>query len=384
MASLRCGAERWTARWLPAALLVAAALFGCATPDTPVPSSGYRPLSASEGRALIVRLLPDSLADRGGWATDIFAAVAALDIPPTVDNFCAIIAVTEQESGFRADPAVPGLAAIAWREIEKERERAGIPRLVLDAALALPSPTGKSYRERIDAVRTELQLSDVFDDFIGMVPLARRFLADRNPVRTGGPMQVGVAFAESHLRSKPYPYALTGSVRREVFTRRGGVYFGTAHLLGYAASYERYLYRFADFNAGWYASRNAAFQNAVTQLSGIPLSLDGDVLRYADGAPANEPSSTELAVRVLARRIGMGEAEIRHDLERGKTADFDRTRLYQQVFALADRASGRLVPRAVLPDIRLQSPKITRELTTEWFANRVERRFQACRARVAP
>ncbi len=294
-----------------------------------------------------------------------------------------MIAVIEQESGFRADPGVPGLAAIAWKEIERQRERAGIPKLVLDAALALPSPTGRSYRERIDAVRTELQLSDIFEDFIGMVPLATRFLADRNPVRTGGPMQVSIAFAESFAGRKPYPYPLTGTIRHEVFTRRGGLYFGIAHLLDYPAAYERYIYRFADFNAGWYASRNAGFQNAVTQLSGIPLALDGDLLRYDGARAASDPGSTELATRVLARRIGMSDGEIRHDLELGKSAAFDRSRVSVQVFALGDRAAGKPLPRAVLPRIRLHSPKITRELTTDWFANRVERRFEACRARHA-
>lgn len=360
------------------ALLLTLALIGCATPDQREPE--YR-LTAEQGRALVGRLLPDGLADRMGWATDIYAGIAALSIAPTVDHICAVIAITQQESGLRADPAVPGLAAIAWREIEREREHVGIPRVVLDVALGVSSPNGKTYRERIDAVHTERELSDIFEDFIGMVPLAKRFLGDRNPVHTGGPMQVSVAFAQQHAGEKPYPYPVNGSIRHEVFTRRGGLYFGIAHLLEYPASYDRLLYRFADYNAGWYASRNAAFQNAVTQLSGIPLVRDGDLLRYEGGKPAAEPSSTELAVRVVARRLGISDSDVRRDLARGRTLEFERTPLYMQVFAAAQAAAGRPLPRAVLPQIKLQSPKITRDLTTEWFARNVERRYEACRAR---
>ena len=63
-----------------------------------------------------------------------------------------------------------------------------------------------------------------------------------------------ITFAEAHAKEHAYPYALQESVRHEVFTRRGGLYFGAAHLLGYAAPYERMLYRFADFNAGRYSN----------------------------------------------------------------------------------------------------------------------------------
>ena len=368
-------------RSLTAGLL--AFLAGCAAVDDQSRPPGYRPLTAAEGRALVGRLLPDSVKDRTGWSTDIYAALAALEIPPTPEHICAAIAVTGQESGFQADPPVPGLAGIARKEIDKHRESAGIPRFALDTALSLSSTTGKSYSERLDAVKTEMQLSEIYEDFIGRVPFGKTLLADRNPVRTAGPMQVSIAFAEAFAAAKPYPYPVAGSIRHEVFSRRGGMYFGIAHLLDYPALYTRPLYRFADFNAGQYASRNAAFQNAVTQVSGIPLELDGDLLRYERGHPAREPGSTELATRVLAHRIDMGNDDIRSDLDAGKGRGFEKTRLYLRVFGLADKLAGKPAPRAVLPQIPLHSPKITRELTTDWFANRVETRYQACLQRVA-
>jgi hypothetical protein len=356
--------------------VVVAAMAGCAAPERPLEPAPA--LSAAQGRALVAQLLPEGTPDRAGWATDLYAAIAALEIAPTPQNICAAIAIAQQESGLHADPVVPGLAAIARKELEQRRERAGVPRLVLDAALALPSSNGKTYGARLDAVKTELQLSDLYEDFIDRVPLGKTFFASRNPVRTAGPMQVSVAFAETLASTRPYPYPIAGSIRSEAFTRRGGLYFGVAHLLDYRAPYDRFLFRFADFNAGRYASRNAAFQTAVTQVSGIPLTPDGDLLRYEDGRPSRETGNTETALRVLATRLGLSSDDIRRDLERGATEDFERTRLYERLFALADKVAGRRAPRAVLPQIVLRSPKITRTLTTDWFARRVDARFQAC------
>jgi hypothetical protein len=361
-------------------LLLAAVLAGCASVEPERPPVAV--MSASEGRALVARLLPESVKERTAWATDIYAAIATLEIPATPQNFCAAIAVIGQESGFQADPVVPGLAGIVKKELERRREAAGIPGFALEAALALPSTNGRSYGERLAAVRTEKQLSEIYDDFIGRVPFGKSLLADRNPVRTGGPMQVSIAWAESHTAGKPYPYPMTGSVRQEVFTRRGGVYFGIAHLLDYPAPYPAPQYRFADFNAGHYASRNAAFQQAVGELSGVPLTLDGDLLRYDDGRPLPEPGSTERALRVLARRLDLGESAIRRDLLEEKSNDFEKTRLYARVYALADKLAGKAAPRAVLPQIPLNSPKITRKLTSEWFVGRVQDRHQACLRRL--
>lgn len=370
--------SRKRALWV--AVAFSAALAGCASSEGEPAGPAIKP---EDARTLVVRLLPPSVADRPGWAADIYAALMTLEIAPTSENVCAVLAITEQESTFRADPPVPGLALIAWQEIDKQADRAGVPKVAVRTALRLKSSDGRTFSDRIDAVKTEKELSEIFEDFIGMVPMGKTFLASRNPVRTGGPMQVSIAFAEAYAAANRYPYPVQHSIRYEVFTRRGGLYFGTAHLLAYPAPYPQPIYRFADFNAGRYASRNAAFQNALTIVSGVPLVLDGDLL--LPGAAGDAPAgNTELAAFTLAKRLDMSTATIRRDLERGTEAGFARTRLYEQVFARADQLQGRPVARAMLPDITLKSPKITRKLTTEWFARRVDERYQRCLIKARP
>lgn len=361
--------------WLAA--LCVALLAGCGGDASLREASPPRPANV---RAQIANLMPANTPDRVGWAVDIYAALAALEIAPSAANICAVLAVTEQESSYRADPAVPRLGQIAWGEIDRRAERLGIPSAAVHLALKLPSSSGKSYAERIDGAKTELELSLIFEDLIDRVPLGQRLFASWNPVRTGGPMQVSIAFAERQAKERGYPYPVIDSIRHEVFSRRGGLYFGIAHLLDYPASYERPLYRFADFNAGRYASRNAAFQNAVSVASGIPLDLDGDLVRSGDEDSA-KPGSTELAVRTIAKRLDLGNGAIRQALEQGGSPAFERSTLYQRVFELADRLDRQPVPRAVVPRIVLTSPKITRKLTTEWFANRVDERHRKCLAR---
>lgn len=328
-------------------------------------------------KAQIVRLLPAKTVDREGWATDIYAAFAAQGIAANNQNLCAVLAVTEQESTFQANPSVPGLGRIARDEIDRRAAKVYIPSVLVSGALQVRSSNGKSYSDRLNAARSEKELSAIFDDFIDRVPMGRSLFGGFNPVHTGGPMQVSIAFAEKQARG--YPYPVEGTIRNEVFSRRGGLYFGIAHLLGYPVSYTRPLYRFADFNAGWYASRNAAFQNAVSRASGRALALDGDLVRY----DSIMPGTTELAVRALGKSLGMRNTTIRDQLELGNRLEFEDSKLYTRVFALAEKAQGKALPRAVLPGIVLQSPKITRKLTTAWFAKRVDERYQRCMARAS-
>jgi hypothetical protein len=155
-------------------------LAGCAG-DAPLRDAPPPPRPA-DVRAQIVGLMPAGTADRTGWATDIYAALSALEVSATPANICAVLAVIEQESTYRADPEVPKLGQIAWGEIDRRAERLGVPSAAVHLALKLPSSNGKSYAERIDAVKTEKELSLVFEDLIDRVPLGKRLFASWNPV----------------------------------------------------------------------------------------------------------------------------------------------------------------------------------------------------------
>ena len=333
-------------------------------------------LNDQQVHALVLKILPAKLQDREGWAGDLQSAFKALQIQPTAEHFCAVTAVIEQESSFQADPVVPGLPAIIRREIEQRREKYSIPQTVIDWTLATTSRDGRSYNRRIDALKTEKELSDLIEEIVAHVPAGQKLFPNYNPVHTGGPMQVSVEFAESHVRARPYPYHINGNLRNEVFTRRGGIYFGSAILLDYPAPYNDMIYRFADFNAGRYSCRNAAFQQALSRLSGKALASDGDLLRYKNGNIAPEPSSTLIALLAISKTLQMSEIEIQRDLRLEKLLTFSKTPLYNRLFALADRTGTQ--PRVVLPEIDLKSPKIQRKLTTQWFANRVNGRYNSC------
>ncbi|EKP0307899.1 DUF1615 domain-containing protein [Aeromonas veronii] len=357
-------------------------LAGCAS-EPPTPTSPATPAGRSVPKALqpqkpadmksrIVRFLPKQVPDKQGWANDVVTALTSQGVTVSDHNVCSVLAVAEQEATYQADPVVPGLGKIAWKEINARAGKLLIPEFMVRTALSIKSPTGRSYAERIDALRTEREMSEIFEDMIGEVPMGKQLFGNMNPVRTGGPMQVSIAFAEANSRG--YPYPVKDSIRHEVFTRRGGIWFGTKHIFGYPADYPDTLYRFADFNAGWYASRNAAFQAAVSRLSGKTLALDGDLIRYDSDLPGN----TELAVYTLASRVNMSKQAIRQSLRKGDTAEFAETDLYHRIFTLADQQAGKRQPRAILPGIQLKSPKITRNLTTAWFAKRVDEREQRC------
>jgi Protein of unknown function (DUF1615) len=351
---------------------------------------------------LAAQLLPARVpaGEREGWARDVLAALDAHELPPDAPHLCSVFAVIEQESGFQANPTVPDLPRIVREGLEAKAKKLGpLGRPALARALAGKAP-GQSltFAQRLERVRTERDLDRIFRELLeyhreenpltfGAANILNTLFSaqsfeELNPVTTAGSMQVSVRWAKEHAEQRKQS---PDTVRDELYTRHGGVFYGTARLLGYEAGYERPLFRFADYNAGPYASRNAALQAQLNTLLGLQLTEDGDLLAYrADGRPADEDSRTLKAFVAFARRFApskLSEGRVRRDLEREKTRELEETETWRTLKEAYARIQGEPPAYAQLPNVTLQSPKLKGERSTAWFARNVDTRYAQCQER---
>lgn len=352
-------------------------LFACTREASPVPLSP---------EAVEAWVRPGTQ-DAEAWGRAVHAGLLAADRRPTEDSVCQVLAVIEQESGYEADPAVPGLGRIAMEELESRASEV-LGFLGDDAVGLLLDETAEgaeqSFRARLSAARTERDLDRVFRDLVAhhrqkapavgqaLDLVAPKLFERLNPVSTAGSMQVKVGWAQEHPVSRG---ADRESVRDRLYTLEGGVLYGTLRLFDHEAGYEAPIHRFADFNAGQFASRNAAFQEQVGVLTGLEVAPDGDLMAWTDrGRPRWSPDG-QTASALLA--FGLPEADLKHDLKREKTRGFERTRTWEAVRAAYRDAHGEPA-YARVPSVTLDSPKLNGQWTTASFANRVQRRYEDC------
>ena len=372
-----------------------------ATLTCPIPAFAADPeVSRAEVRTLASEIVPAGK-DAPGWAADIADALEGNSIRASRSNVCSVMAVIGQESTFTANPEVAGLGRIAEQQIKAKL--AALPVLPGAAALGVeiflatkPTPE-RSYLAMIRAAKTERDLDLVYRNLtfflfrayattrlLNAAAVAHRIDA-ANPVATLGSMQVSAAFTIAEVEKAKNRRLGLGAIwklRDELYTRKGGVAYGTRMLLGYRADYPSRLFVFADYNAGRYASRNAAFQHMVAALSGTELALDGDLMLYDAGNPRPEASATETALRGLKL---MDDQSLRADLLREKDFAFGDTDTYTRVAAAYARTTGQQPPYAMLPQINLKSPKIRHHMTTELFARAVMARYERCmKVKVSP
>ena len=359
------------------------------------PASAEETITVNTTARLIQRA-ERNVEDPKGWAFDLQDVLQLHGLPQSRENICAAIAVIDQESSFHADPKVPGLGKLS--ETALREKFAKIP---IGGTIALRwlenNPTSQtSFMARIRSAKSERDLDLAYRslvdyasksasiDAVIRLGLLNRLIEDKNEIDTVGSMQVSVKFALEMARQRRWlPMTLDDvyGVRDQLYTRHGGMYYGVKQLLGYDTGYNQKIFRFADFNAGRFASRNAAFQDVVSKLSGEKLSADGDLLSYSkDGVVRKTVTSSEKAIRAGSSKhqLGLSDADVRNDLQREKQTDFVTTRtftLLRNRYALVMKKPAAF---ARLPDIALNSPKLKRSFSTGRFAESVNNRYQAC------
>lgn len=371
--------------------------FGCWAGHQPGPPTSAGPGAVVLGAGAIAELIPARYRERPAWGEAIANALAANSVPADKSSACAVIAVIAQESGFEADPVVPGMAKIATARIDRYKDRLGpMGEPLFQRLLAGRAPDdARSFQQRLATVRTERDVDLLFRDILAYYEVNHPVLftaanlggkladvdslADLNPITTAGSMQVSVRFAEEWARARKGETTTSAAVREALYTRAGGVYYGTARLLAYPVRYDDIIYRFADYNAGVYASRNCAVQSQLTQLTGRKLVLDGDLLSYEkDGTAKDDETESMRAVQAFAQRFapGLSSRQLLHDLRKEKTLELEDTATYRALKA----AVAPPAPYACLPQVAISSPKFARTLSTAWFARAVQRRYDSCLA----
>ncbi len=95
------------------------------------------------------------------------------------------MAIIEQESTWQSDPKVANLDKIVWKEIENRASKYHLPMVAVKLAFLKPSPDGRSYKARIDALTTEKQMNTLFEDIVLDAQKIGLPFEMKNPIRTG-------------------------------------------------------------------------------------------------------------------------------------------------------------------------------------------------------
>lgn len=349
----------------------------------------------------IRKAIPARVNDRESWAKDIYDITEQLGIPQTKENICTIVAVVDQESNFVADPVVPGLGEKAVKEVqdrleEKFKDKLGesiggtVAGYFQDVLRNHPDPKD-NYLSQMRRVKTERELDELYREIFdymakhyrvsaltGAAKLFGQNIGEKlNPITTLGSMQVHISYAKEYKRQGGNIAAL----RSDLYTQYGGLYYGIHRLMMYPTNYDKPIYRFADYNSGKYSSRNAAFQKMLNSLTETKLSLDGDLLLYNKdgGIRAQKSQSERELISVFAKNnFVITERQIRVDLKKEKEESFENTMTYRGVSKLYQEKTGKTPFYAIMPEVVISGPKLSRDYNTNWFATRVDGRYQTC------
>ncbi|WP_173911081.1 DUF1615 family protein [Acinetobacter sp. Marseille-Q1618] len=352
----------------------------------------------------IRKLIPNRVQNRESWAKDMFDISQELNIPTTKDNVCTMIAVVDQESNFIANPVVPGLGDKAVKEVttrlnEKFEDKLGVTiggtvATYFEQVLKTQPTPDDNYLKQMRKVKTEKDLDVLYREIFaymaqhyhvsaltGAAKLVGQDIGEKmNPITTLGSMQVHINYAKENKRSS----MSTNELRDDLYTEYGGLYYGIHRLMLYPADYDKAIYRFADYNSGMYSSRNAAFQKMVDKLADADLALDGDLLSYdKNGSPRSATTTTEKTIINLFAKnnILVTPRQLRNDLKKEKEKSFEKTQTYIAISKLYKEKTGHEPMYAIMPEVVISGPKLSRDYNTNWYASRVNGRYETCMQR---
>ena len=378
--------------------IIAACISLSACGDNAWWSNGKEPEMEAEQ---IKKVIPARVNDRQSWAQDIFDIMQELSIPKTKQNVCSVVAVVDQESNFVADPTVPGLGEKAVQEINsrlKEKFEAKLGETIGGTVAEYfehvlknqPSPKN-NYMSQMRKVKTERELDllyrEIFDymskhyhvsALTGAAKLVGQDIGEKmNPITTLGSMQVHINYAKEHKRQS----GSIAELRNDLYTQYGGLYYGIHRLMKYPADYDKAIYRFADYNSGMYSSRNAAFQRMLNAMTKTEINLDGDLLLYTkngDIKATQSQTEKELIAIFAQNNILVTPRQIRSDLKKEKEKKFEDTQTYLAVQKLYQNKTQKEPIYATMPQVVISGPKLSRDYNTNWFASRVNGRYETC------
>ncbi len=376
-----------------AVILSVFTLAGCQSQNEEIESKQHRILDTKH----IFKLIPSSTSNRMAWANDVHTIMDELNIERNLTDTCSIIAIVDQESNFVADPQVPNLGKKSLKEMNERLEKK-LGKIMAgyfnDMLKKSPSPDN-SFLKQLEQVKTERELDDIYREMfafytqqykINLVTSAARIIARQNieemfnPITTLGSMQVHIRYAVEHSRSGGNMH----KIRDDLYTQYGGLYYGIHRLMTYPANYSKPIYRFADYNSGIYSSRNAAFQQMINKLSDQNLSLDGDLLAYnkeGDILPQTTTTENALMQLFLQENILLDAKDIRRDLKKEKQQKFEQTDTYLQVARTYHEKFKKDAPYAIMPEVVISGPKLSRDYNTNWYASKVDKRYKSCVSR---
>lgn len=167
-----------------------------------------------------------------------------------------------------------------------------------------------------------------------------------------------------------------------ITSQEGCVFYGEKYLSRVAESHLAVSGKFdedtinkilSDYVAGEYASRNAALQKQLNELTGNDLTLDGDFLIYGDDCEiSSSVSQTQRAAESFASNIqdtfndnSIQTSQVRSMLTKEKTKEFENTLIYKKIKQYYKEKIGE--PEYT---ILTQAPRYTGQ-TSESFVNEV-------------